>query len=90
GGHVETREEYRSGHLRSNIESAKAVPTIRSALAVTTRGDVAWARSSSETKGEFRGRAIDSLGTELIVLTRDGNAWRISAIHWSSHNRSSN
>ncbi|MFL5385010.1 MAG: hypothetical protein ACJ8GN_21020 [Longimicrobiaceae bacterium] len=51
------------------------------------RGEVAWAASTSTTQGEFRGRAINSEGAELMVLTRERGGWRIAAIHWSSHNR---
>ena len=87
GGGVESKDAYRRGHLAGDIAFARAVPSERSPVAVTVRGDVAWARSSSTTVGEYRGRRIDSAGAELMVLVRQGGAWRISAIHWSSRNR---
>ena len=40
---------------------------------------------TSRTLGAYRGRAIDSQGAELMVLTREGSRWKIRAIHWSSH-----
>jgi ketosteroid isomerase-like protein len=61
----------------------------RSAVRVTVRGDVAWATSTSTSKGQYRGRAINSAGAELVVLARDADGWKISAIHWSSHSRRS-
>jgi ketosteroid isomerase-like protein len=88
-GGVETVAEYRAHHLPADIEFARAVPATRGPLAVTVRGDVAWAVSTSETKGEFRGRPVSSAGAELMVLTRTAGGWRISAIHWSSRRRTS-
>ena len=86
-GGVETRDEYRSHHLPADIQFARAVPSTRGATRVVTRGDVAWARSTSRTRGEFRGRSIDSVGAELMVLVRTADGWRIAAIHWSSRSR---
>jgi ketosteroid isomerase-like protein len=48
---------------------------------MTVRGNSAWAVSTSETKGEFRGRPVNSAGAELMVLTRTADGWRSSAIH---------
>lgn len=90
-GDVETRADYRAHHLAADIAYARGVPTTRGPLHVTVRGDVAWVSSTSDAKGEFRGRPVDSAGAELMVLTRSGGAtrgvWRISAIHWSSRRR---
>lgn len=86
-GGVETRDEYRSHHLPGDIAFARAVPRTRAPIRVTIMGDAAWASSTSITQGEFRGRAINSTGAELIVLTRSGGSWLIRAIHWSSRPR---
>jgi ketosteroid isomerase-like protein len=87
-GGQETRADYRSHHLPADIEFARAIPGQRTAPSVTVRGDVAWAASSSTAQGEFRGRAVNSAGAELMVLVRTPEGWRISAIHWSSRRRS--
>lgn len=86
-GGVETRDEYRSHHLPGDIAFARAVKSVRSPMNVTVRADVAWASSTSTTQGEYRGRPINSLGAELVVLTRSPDGWRINAIHWSSRQR---
>jgi ketosteroid isomerase-like protein len=86
-GGQETRAEYRSHHLPGDIEFARAIPSTRGPMAVRIHGDVAWATSTSTTQGEFRGRAINAVGAELVVLVRTADGWRISAIHWSSRNR---
>lgn len=84
-GDVETRDEYRSRHLAADIVFARAVPSTRGTVRVTIQSDVAWAISTSRTQGTYRGRAIDSQGAELMVVTREQAAWKIRAVHWSSH-----
>lgn len=84
-GDVETRDEYRSHHLSADIQFARAVPGIRGPVRVAIRGDVAWAISTSRAQGVYRGRAIDSQGAELMVVTREQDGWKIRAVHWSSH-----
>ncbi|MEP7383552.1 MAG: DUF4198 domain-containing protein [Gemmatimonadota bacterium] len=83
-GGVETRAQYRDRHLAGDIAFARAVPSRRSATQVWVRGDAAWVTSTSVTEGEYRGRAVNSTGVELAVLTREVEGWRIRAIHWSS------
>lgn len=83
-GGVETRDDYRAHHLPADIEFAKAVPSSRGSTRVQIRGDVAWVSGTSATQGDFRGRPINSSGAEFVVLTREGAAWKIRAIHWSS------
>lgn len=86
-GGVETRAEYRSHHLPADIEFARSVRSERTVRRVSIRGDVAWVSSTSTTQGEFRERAVNSVGAELMVLVRTPTGWRISAIHWSSRSR---
>jgi len=86
-GDEEGLAEYRAHHLAADIEFSRAVKTMASPIRVTVRGDVAWASSTSNTAGTFRGRAINSAGAELMVLARSNGGWRIVAIHWSSHAR---
>ncbi|MGH7679846.1 MAG: YybH family protein [Gemmatimonadaceae bacterium] len=86
-GGVETREDYRAHHLPADIAFARAVPSERSDLRVAIRGDVGWVSSTSTTRGEFRGRQINSRGAELMVLSRESDGWKIRAIHWSSRSR---
>jgi len=84
GGSVQTRAEYRAHHLSADIRFAGMVTRERGPIAVTVRGEIAWAVSTSTTRGEVRGRAVDSRGTELAVLVRAVDGWKITAIHWSS------
>jgi ketosteroid isomerase-like protein len=86
-GDSETVAEYRSHHLPADIEFARAVKEARTPIRATVRGDAAWAVSTSSTRGEFKGRAVNAAGAELVVLTRTPDGWRIAAIHWSSRRR---
>ena len=86
-GGVESPAEYRSHHLASDIAFARAVKGVRSPVRVVVRGDAAWASSTSTTQGTYRDRTINSVGAELMVLTRSPDGWKIAAIHWSSRAR---
>lgn len=86
-GGVEDVPEYRGHHLPADIEFARAIQGTRAPVQVRVRGDVAWAAGTSVSQGEFRGRAINSAGAELMVLARTPGGWRIAAIHWSSRTR---
>lgn len=83
-GGVETRDEYRSHHLPGDIAFARAVRRERGPLRVTLQGELAWVSSTSTTRGEYRGRMVNSSGAELMVLSRENDGWSIRAIHWSS------
>lgn len=84
-GHRETRDEYESAHLDSDIEFAKTVPSTRGALIVREEGTIAWTSSTGRSTGKFKGRDVNSENAELIVLVKTSEGWRIRAIHWSSH-----
>jgi ketosteroid isomerase-like protein len=86
-GGVEDVAEYRGHHLPADIEFARAIQGTRTPVQVRVRGDVAWAAGTSVSQGQFRGRAINSAGAELMVLARTADGWRITAIHWSSRTR---
>lgn len=83
-GGVESRADYAQHHLPGDIAFARAVPSIRSGARVVIVGDAAWTSATSTTKGTYRERTINSLGAELMVLSRTKGVWQIRAIHWSS------
>lgn len=86
-GEMENGSDYRRHHLSADIAFARAVRGSRVVRQVTVRGTAAWVVATSRTAGTFEGRAIDSEGAELMVLTLTSEGWRIAAIHWSSHRR---
>lgn len=92
-GDEESRTTYAAHHLAEDIAFARTVPAERGPLKVIVVGDVAWVSSLSTSRGTFNGRAVNSAGAELIVLSRSRTGrvgpgpWKIRAIHWSSHRR---
>jgi ketosteroid isomerase-like protein len=86
-GGIETRAEYESKHLPADVEFEKAVTTSFKPYRVTVVGDAAWAVNNSEYKGTFKDRPVDSVGVELMVLSKDAAGWKIRAIHWSGRSR---
>jgi ketosteroid isomerase-like protein len=86
-GGVETRAQYIKDHLPADTEFEKTVATKRSPIRVVVVGDSAWATSTSDMTGTFQGKPIDLMATELMVLSRGPDGWRVRAIAWSSRAR---
>jgi ketosteroid isomerase-like protein len=86
-GEAQTREEYEREHLGEDMAFAKATSTERSEIKIERQADAAWATAKSKTTGTFNGRKIDSVGVELMVLTKSDSGWLIRAIHWSNRNQ---
>lgn len=84
GAVEQSKAVYAAHHLLADAAFSKA--TVRS---VTRRSghaenNLAWIATESTTKGAYKGRPIDSVSTETMMLRRDGTAWKIVHIHWSS------
>jgi hypothetical protein len=62
------------------------VPSTLTGRSGWSAANVAWIASESRNTGTFRGRAIDSMSKETMVLRRTPAGWRIVHIHWSSAN----
>jgi ketosteroid isomerase-like protein len=80
----QSRAEYASHHLDSDIGYAKAVKSEVSNVEVSIDGALAVVMSQSTTKGTYDGKPVDSVGLETMVLRKTGDAWKIVHIHWSS------
>lgn len=84
-GHVErSRDEYASHHLGGDIEFARNAT--RKVLRQTERidGNTAIVWEESETTGSVRGKPVHVFGTGTAVLEKNGDAWTIVHVHWSS------
>ena len=86
-GEAETKSDYRTHHVRADMEGARSLPGQRTTIAVRLQGDVAWVTTSTSTRGTYHGRPVNAVGAELMVLSREAGGWRIRAIHWLSHAR---
>jgi hypothetical protein len=88
GGAELSRDEYASHHLGADMEFSAATTRKVVGQAEGETHDAAWVLTRSETSGTFRGKEIDILGTESVLLRRGEHGWRIAHIHWSSRSRS--
>jgi ketosteroid isomerase-like protein len=86
GGVERGKAEYASHHLPADALFARAVASKVTRRAGQADGRTAWIASESTTKGTYKGKPIDSVGTETMVLRREQAGWRIVHIHWSSKN----
>jgi ketosteroid isomerase-like protein len=84
GGAERTKAEYAAQHLPADAEFAKAVASTLTRRAGRSDGQFAWIASEGRTTGTFKGRPIDSVTTETMVLRRARRGWEIVHIHWSS------
>lgn len=85
GGGVERgRQEYASHHLGADSAFAQAVPGTVTRRAGEVVGNIAWIATEGRTTGTYKGKAVDRVTTETMVLRRAGRAWKIVHIHWSS------
>jgi hypothetical protein len=87
GGEVENRAQYFAHHLAADIEFARAVRSVRTVVSYAREQNVAWLVSTSTASGNFKGRDINSIGAELMILSRTQAGWKVRAIHWSSARR---
>ena len=83
GGTIENRMQYEKDHLPADLEFAKGMKATRMPVQQTVRGDVAWARTSTEFRGTFEGKPLALLSLETMVLTREADGWKIKALHGS-------
>ena len=84
-GHAETRDEYISHHLAADIAFAKATQRTVKSKQQQCDESMCVLMQSSETTGTFKGKNVRSLSKETMVLRREGDAWKILHVHWSSH-----
>jgi ketosteroid isomerase-like protein len=87
GGRLETRQEYEENHLPNDIGFEKQVTGKRGEWKITIEDNTAWAIATTEYDGIFDGAPVAFTSAQLAVLSRDGGAWRIRSIHWSSRRR---
>lgn len=84
-GYAETREDYISHHLAADIAFAKDTQRIVKSTRQQCDESLCVLMQSSETVGTYKGKSVRSVGQETTVLRREGDAWKIQHVHWSSH-----
>jgi ketosteroid isomerase-like protein len=86
GGAEMNRDEYRTHHLGADVAFARAAKRTVTDSQAKVAGNAAWVLTRSTTTGTFQGKAVDSRGTETMVLRKTPQGWRIVHIHWSAAN----
>lgn len=86
GGVERSKAEYASHHLAADAAFARVTTRTVSRRTGDADGRTAWIASEGATKGTYKTRAINSVGTETMVLRRGNAGWRIVHVHWSSAN----
>lgn len=84
-GRVErSRAEYAAHHLESDAQFSAVTTRAHTARSGMILGELAYVITEGKVTGTFKGKAIDSIALETMVLRREGDTWRIVHIHWSS------
>lgn len=84
GGVERGKAEYAAHHLAADSAFAKAVPSTRGKRVGRVEGDLAWIATQGRTTGNWKGKAVDRVTTETMLLRRRGAGWAIVHIHLSS------
>ena len=87
GGVERNKAEYEARHLPADAEFSQAVSSTVTRRTARSDGSIAWVASEGRTAGTWKGRQLDLVTTETMVLRRVGRAWKIMHIHWSSSKR---
>ena len=85
GGEVErSKADYTERHLPADAVFAQAVGSQMTRRSGGTSGDLAWIASEGRTQGRYKGRDINRITTETMILQRVSGVWKIVHVHWSS------
>ena len=79
-----SRDEFASGHLGADMSFAAETTREVTYSQTITEGNVAVVMNRIATSGMMGDREINSVGVETMTLRREGGAWKIVHIHWSS------
>ena len=84
GGVEHDKAEYAAHHLPADAAFSKAVSTEVIRRSARVDGPLAWVASEGRAAGTYKGKAINSVMTETMVLRRGEGGWKIVHVHWSS------
>lgn len=84
GGVERGRQEYGALHLAADSAFARAVPAKLVRRTAHAAGDIAWVATEGRTTGIYKGKPLDRITAETMILRRIAGAWKIVHIHWSS------
>jgi len=85
GGKVErSLTDYASHHMHADMAYLKGLTITPTEHQITITGDIAISTAISHAQGEYKGKSIDSITMETLVLTKQADgSWKITHVHWS-------
>ena len=83
-GRLETREQYEKNHFPNDFAFEKQITGKRTPWRITIKGDTAWVIASTTYMGPVDGADVNFVSSQLAVLSREMDGWKIRSIHWSS------
>ena len=85
GGGVErSKAEYVGHHLPADAAFSREVTSIVTRRSGNAFGNLAWVASEGKATGAYKGKALNLVTAETMVLRRAGRGWKILHVHWSS------
>ena len=83
GGVEHTKAEYAANHLPADAAFSKLVWSTVTRRAGGSNGALAWLATEGRMTGTYKGKAVNRVSTETVLLRRVGGAWKIIHVHWS-------
>lgn len=84
GGAERSKAEYAAHHLPADAAFSKLVHSNVVRRSGGSNGALAWIATEGRMTGTYKGKPVDRVTTETMLLRRVGRAWKIVHIHWSS------
>jgi len=84
GGVERSKAEYVERHLPADAAFSQVVASTITRRSGGSDGALAWIASEGRMTGTYKGKAVDRVTTETMVLRRVGPTWKVVHIHWSS------
>lgn len=79
-----SKSEYATKHLDADMAFSGATKATRLNRGGAILGNLAYITSETKITGSFKGKAVNSISIETMVLHKAGKDWKILHIHWSS------
>ena len=84
GGAERSKAEYAAHHLPADAAFSQAVRSTTVRRSSDFVDGLAWVASEGRMKGAWKGKAVDRVTIETMVLRKTDEGWRIVHVHWSS------
>jgi ketosteroid isomerase-like protein len=84
GGVERSKAEYAAAHLDADMAFSGATKSTRTNRGGAILGNLAYITTETKVTGSYKGKSVNSVSIETMVLHKTGKDWKILHIHWSS------